>query len=534
MPPKRTAFTVDEKIALRAHHAQYPSLSQKALCQWFEESFGKPIRQNTVSEVLSQRYSHINSDLEPVQRASKKQRLQAYPDLERALHHFFIQAQDKIIINDAVVRAKAQSLWHRLPQYHGLEEPLWSNGWLFNFKQRHKIKQYTRHGEAASVSEVDIAMELAQIQARVAQYAPADQYNCDETGLYWKINPDKSLSTYQLSGTKKQKDRITIHHACNATGSHKLPMWIIAKHKHPRCFKAAGLKSVEALGIRWRTNKKAWMVTGIMVEWLRWFDNAMSGRKVILLMDNFSAHEAAVSELEAMPLGSGLLNTEICWLPPNTTSRLQPLDQGIIASFKARYKKRWISYMLEQYEQGSNALQTMNILKAVQWSIRAWDEVTPTTIANCWSHSTINLSPSTTPNNDNSGIINDLRQQLVRLSMSNRIHEIMDVNALLNIPEEQVNDNCEDLEDHLVALYSPVEEEESDDEDVEVLPTIRPHEVLRLLQGIKIGEMQADDCNADYISWIERYERVVQRRQIDALKQAPIQSFFGASRDSSI
>jgi hypothetical protein len=85
-----------------------------------------------------------------------------------------------------------------------------------------------------------------------------------------------------------------------------------------------------------------------------------------------------------------------------------------------------------------------------------------------------------------------------------------------------------------VALYSPVEEEESDDEDVEVLPTIRPHEVLRLLQGIKIGEMQADDCNADYISWIERYERVVQRRQIDALKQAPIQSFFGASRDSSI
>jgi hypothetical protein len=90
MPPKRTAFTVDEKIALRAHHAQYPSLSQKALSQWFEESFGKPIRQNTVSEVLSQRYSHINSDLEPVQRASKKQRLQAYPDLERALHHFFI------------------------------------------------------------------------------------------------------------------------------------------------------------------------------------------------------------------------------------------------------------------------------------------------------------------------------------------------------------------------------------------------------------------------------------------------------------
>jgi hypothetical protein len=34
----------------------------------------------------------------------------------------------------------------------------------------------------------------------------------------------------------------------------------------------------------------------------------------------------------------------------------------------------------------------------------------------------------------------------------------MDVNTLLNVPEEQVNDDCEDLEDHLIALYSPVKE----------------------------------------------------------------------------
>ena len=39
---KRIAFTVDEKVALRKQHAQNPELSQKALCKWFEESFGKP------------------------------------------------------------------------------------------------------------------------------------------------------------------------------------------------------------------------------------------------------------------------------------------------------------------------------------------------------------------------------------------------------------------------------------------------------------------------------------------------------------
>lgn len=191
-------------------------------------------------------------------------------------------------------------------------------------------------------------------------------------------------------------------------------MWIIGKFKKPRCFKAAGLKSVESLGIRWRANTKAWMFTGIMVEWLKWFDIMMAGRKVILLPDNFSAHEAAVAELEALPQGSGLVNTEICFLPPNSTSRLQPLDQGIIASFKARYRKRWISYMLEQHELGFNALDTMNVLKAIQWSICAWDEVSAKTITNCWSHSRINLTSSTVPIQVDEAI-GQLQQQLREL-----------------------------------------------------------------------------------------------------------------------
>jgi hypothetical protein len=170
-----------------------------------------------------------------------------------------------------------------------------------------------------------------------------------------------------LLGVKKEKARITIHHACNATGSHKLPMWCIGKHKAPRAFKATGVKDIEALGIKWRWNKKAWMTTAIMVDWLQLFDRQMSGRKVPLLMDNFNAHLAAVNELEVMPLK----NTEVVFLPPNTTSKLQPLDQGIIAAFKARYRRSWIRFMLEQHELGRNALHTMNVLKAIQFSIRA-------------------------------------------------------------------------------------------------------------------------------------------------------------------
>jgi hypothetical protein len=529
MPAKRAAFSIDEKVALRKHSQQDRSLSQKDLAIWFEESFGKPIRQPTVSEILSSKYSHLDNDLAPAQLALKKQRLQDYPDLERALHQWIVCHQGKLTINADVVRAKAHFFWHRLPQYHGINEPPWSNGWLQGFKQRYRVKEFIHHGEAASVDEASMAVQLAQIQARVAQYAPADQYNCDETGLYWKMVPDRGLATKQLSGVKKQKSRITIHHTCNATGSHKLPMWIIGKHLNPRCFKAAKLKSVESLGIKWRANKKAWMTGAIMVQYLRWFDNLMAGRKVILLMDNFSAHESAVTELESMPLGTGLVNTEICWLPPNTTSKLQPLDQGIIAAFKARYRKQWIHFMLEQYENGADPTATMNVLKAIQYSIRAWDEVAATTIANCWSHSKINLSPQQALIEADK-VVDEVRMQLLQLQHQQRVREIMDVNALLNLPEEEVVDDSNSLDEHLIAMFSTVEEQESDSEEIVTdLPVVKPQEVINLLQSIKLGEMQADDCNADYIRWIERYEKVVKRRHIASLKQGGIRAFFKAT-----
>jgi hypothetical protein len=67
----------------------------------------------------------------------------------------------------------------------------------------------------------------------------------------------------------------------------------------------------------------------IMKEYLLWFDQQMriKGRKALLLMDNFSAHELAVEQIEE---GVNLTNTKVMWLPPNATSIYQPLDQGII------------------------------------------------------------------------------------------------------------------------------------------------------------------------------------------------------------
>jgi hypothetical protein len=80
-------------------------------------------------------------------------------------------------------------------------------------------------------------------------------------------------------------------------------------------------------------------MTGLICEeYLQWLDNKMrgEGRKVLLLMDNFSGHELGVILVGGL---QGLTNVRITWLPLNTTSHWQPMDQGIIASFKLQYQK---------------------------------------------------------------------------------------------------------------------------------------------------------------------------------------------------
>ena len=78
---------------------------------------------------------------------------------------------------------------------------------------------------------------MENLRAECEQYALKDRFNMDETGLFWKLQPDRSLATQQTSGGKKSKDRITIALTCNADGSEKLEPWIIGHSKNPRCLK---------------------------------------------------------------------------------------------------------------------------------------------------------------------------------------------------------------------------------------------------------------------------------------------------------
>ena len=80
--------------------------------------------------------------------------------------------------------------------------------------------------------------------------------------------------------------------------------------------------------------------------------------QVLLLVDNAPSHCILNSDtsLDSDSLNSStnnsLSNIRIHYLPPNTTSHLQPLDAGIIKSFKAKYKRCYCHHILKQVESG--------------------------------------------------------------------------------------------------------------------------------------------------------------------------------------
>jgi hypothetical protein len=65
---------------------------------------------------------------------------------------------------------------------------------------------------------------MAEIRDEYRKYTADNVYNIDENGYYWKIKPDRSLSTFEENNRKKDKARVTINLYYNAIGIDRLPL----------------------------------------------------------------------------------------------------------------------------------------------------------------------------------------------------------------------------------------------------------------------------------------------------------------------
>lgn len=188
-------------------------------------------------------------------------------ELDRLCFEWFLKARNKNIpVSGPILKSKAIEIAEKL-HYENFNA---SDGWLQRFRQRHSITFKCISGEAASVNQDDVREFVEKLPSILLEYSPENIYNADETGLFYKALPDKTLAlkTEKCIGGKMAKDRLTILFCASMTGS-KEPLLVIGKSKRPRAFKQLGKRS---LPVTWFANKKAWMTNEIMTQWLIEFD----------------------------------------------------------------------------------------------------------------------------------------------------------------------------------------------------------------------------------------------------------------------
>jgi hypothetical protein len=301
----------------------------------------------------------------------------------------------------------------------------------------------------------------------------------------------------------------------NSTGTDKLTPLVIGKFKSPRCLKSVNLRNV---GVSYKNSKKAWMNSIIFQEWITTFDKIIrlenQNRKVLLLLDNVSSHTI---------YGLDLKNVEILFLPKYTTLKLQPLDAGIIASFKRKYRALFVQYLIHELEQNSITKPKLNILGSMRFIVESWDKVTPKTIQNCWFHTGLIIRDSA----EESGISNVLEESEENLSIQNTISQLnlsdaMSAEEYVNFPEERIIENSLDE----CSLIDMTEENECEEDDSIPETKVSHKDALNSCEILlKYLEQQSDDYSS-HVKLLNNLKMKVHKVKDNSLKQALILDYF--------
>ena len=207
--PKRNKFELsyDLKKQIVKHYSEERKKNKKytqaMLATHFETVLGCKIAKSTLSDIVKQR-EQIENASEKVQFRDRKAK---FPEFEDCLFIFLQQLLDKkISVSDEIMINKAKEFGQYYPEMLA-DGFSYSNGWFQGFKDRYGVRQYVKHGDSGGVDLEEVARGREAMKKVTSHYAIKDIYNMDETGLFYRLQPNKTLADKSLKGEKDSKDR---------------------------------------------------------------------------------------------------------------------------------------------------------------------------------------------------------------------------------------------------------------------------------------------------------------------------------------
>ena len=254
-----------------------------------------------------------------------------------------------------------------------------------------------------------------------------------------------------------------------------------------------------------------------------------------MFLDNATCHPPTLQD--------GLTRIELKFLPKNTTSKLQPCDDGIIQSTKSTYRKLLLRHVISRIDEDKRAstiTEEIDVLMAIRWIMNAWQTLPRETIVKCF-HKCGFQSSSTVPSDSNDEMDNEfleLNKELTGSSSSTDIEEFIDFDRNVETCELAVDISSvawkEELREQCVqsVIGEPSVQAQSsdDDDDVELvsvreLPVPSAAQVLKMLDSIQQfvdSQSESMELNASIEELIHSVEKLKLKNQ----KHGDIRSYI--------
>ncbi|XP_023310790.1 jerky protein homolog-like [Anoplophora glabripennis] len=275
---------------------------------------------------------------------------------------------------------------------------------------------------------------------------PEQVYNMDETGINFKMLPETTfLSSHEKSapGFKKNKERITV---------------AVIGH----------LKNIN-LPI-----------------------------KAVLILDNAPTHP--------QDLTCHTADIKIIYLPPNVTSLIQPMDQGVIESLKKPYRRKLVSEILQYSESEDKGLleiiKKINIKDVIYMLAMAFQEMPSATFVKSWrklwpdiEKLVANANPSGGEEVENESILQDLQ----KLSGNDTMQPEDVENWIKNCDENLENEFLNDDEIIILATKEP-QENDTETDDYEEEEKVSHDDARNVMEvALKYIEQQRESTALDLL-----------------------------------
>ncbi|XP_042776554.1 tigger transposable element-derived protein 1-like isoform X4 [Panthera leo] len=332
------------------------------------------------------------------------------------------QKRQNLPISTLLIQDKARRLFVQLQHEQGsgtqAETFGASNGWFARFKARNNVLLT----DEPAVADTQAAAHYPPVLRTILEegcYSPHQVFNVDETGLFWKRLPERMLLALEGAagpGLKASKDHLTLLLGGNAAGDFKLKPLLVYPSENPRALKGC---SKASLPVVWRSNRNDWLTPSIFQEWFTGcFCPAVESycashglpHRALLLLDGAPCHPAHLGGLSA--------HVRVEFLPKNTSALIQPMNQGVIATFKAYYLRRTLSQLVqettgEDRPSVQEFWRSYTVVTAVDNIAEAWAELQPATMNSAWRKLWPECVPAGTPEPDT---VPQLRRSIVALA----------------------------------------------------------------------------------------------------------------------